>query len=129
MVKTVSLAVAYLMLVVATFVAEAVLATTYMSTVYRSTSQLPAILESFGSGLVYGSYFVAPKAINTISRGVVYTTVVFELYVTVINPNPNPAEVVILGYVSNLSPNSSIVNLVEVPGTEIIYKSDGVAVV
>jgi len=40
--------------------------------------KLPAIVESFGS------YFVAPKASYSISRGVVYTMIVFTLYIPVL---------------------------------------------
>ena len=88
--RTVSYAIAYLLLMVAAFVADAVLVVSFMGFVSGVGSALPRIVSEFSSGLVEGAYSIAPYVSGS--------AVVTGLDITLLNPNPVPVDVVIVGY-------------------------------
>jgi hypothetical protein len=117
--RTVSFAIAYLMLLVATFVAEAVLVSVFISSVTQRTSELPSIVETFGTGVVYGAYSIAPyyKQVSLGSNR--YATVyVRGLHIILVNPNPLPTEVVLLGYYKDAPGTYKVLDIAETFGIE-----------
>jgi len=129
-VKAVSLAVAYLLLVVAVFMSEALLTTTYLSVVYKLTSNLPEIVEGVG-GVVYGSYLVGPTyyKVRDVDRDIEYYIHTNALYITLVNPNPTPTEVVVIGHIPEFVSTEKVVDILSALGMKFINKSDGVEVI
>jgi len=123
--RTVSLAVAYLMLIIATFVAEAILTTAFIGSVYMSTSYLPSVVEGFGSGVVYGAYAVGPVQYRVGNR-VINT---YALYISLVNPNPMPVEVVLVTYITGQVPSEKVVDLLSIYNAEFTYRDRGVEIV
>ena len=90
--RTVGLVVAYLVLVAAAFAAEVTLVSVFTGAIAWQVLQAPRVVEGFSAGLVYGVYTIAPYYV-----GYVY---VKGLHVVLVNPNPLPTEVVLLGVYS-----------------------------
>ena len=123
--RTVSIAVAYILLLVAAFLAEAVLVAVFTAFLSREASIVPRIVEQFSEGLVYGAYTVAPMYID-IEEGSprgprrVYTVVVPGLHVALVNPNPFPTEVVLVMHNPGLEATYKVVDV----GTTFGFKWD-----
>jgi len=129
--KVVSLAVAYLLLVVAVFMSEALLTTAYLSVIHRLTSNLPEVVEVVGSGLVYGSYLTGPTYYKVWDeeRRIDYYIHTNALYITLVNPNPMPTEVVVIGHIPGFSGTEKVVDILSALGMKFINKSEGVEMV
>ena len=127
-IKTVSIAVAYLLLLVAVFVAEAFLTTVFISSVYKTTSSVPEIASRITAGLVYGTYDVGPyyKEVNDPRFGESYIVYTWALYITIVNPNPSPTEVVLVSHIPSLKATRKVVDMLSTFGIEWLNKTSGV---
>jgi len=123
--RTVSIAVAYILLVVAAFIAEAVLVAVFTAFLSREASIVPRIVEQFSEGLVYGAYTVAPMYMEVeypppYGPGQQYTIVTPALHVALVNPNPFPTEVVLIMHDPGLKTTYKVVDV----GSEFEFKWD-----
>lgn len=102
--RTVSVAVSYILLVAVAAVADAILVSTYVGFVSRSVGWVPHVVYEISQGLVYGVYMMSPCTIEVrevFPPGgmVTYTVTLPCLHISVVNPNPVPVEVILLGHV------------------------------
>ena len=105
--KAISYVVAYLVLVVAAFVADAVLAAVFMNYLGHYESLAPQFVQQVGGGSVVGTYLITPLTIQTTfgppgRPGPTVVETVTGLIVTLVNPSPFPTEAVLLGYYSGV---------------------------
>lgn len=129
--RTVSVAVAYLLLLVATFVADVFLSAVYIAALRRAVSPLPDVVPVFGSGVVKGAYVVGPfyKSVYDPRFNIGYGVYTWGLQITLLNPNPSPAEVVLISYAPASQSTEKVVDLLGTFGLEWVDKSDGVELV
>lgn len=102
--RTVSVAVSYILLVAVAAVADALLVSTYVGFVSRSVGWVPHVVYEISQGLVYGVYMMSPctmevREVFSPGRTVTYTVTLPCLHISVVNPNPVPVEVILLGHV------------------------------
>jgi len=109
-----SVAVAYILLVVAAVVAEAVLVAVFAGLLSRESSAALRVVEQLSEGLVYGAYGIAPVQVEFREpfpgAPANYTYSVPGIHVVLVNPNPFPRGVVVLAYHS-ASPTYKIIDL------------------
>lgn len=104
--RTVSIAISYILLVVVATIADVLLVSTYVGFVSRSIEWVPRIVHEISQGVVYGVYMMSPCVIevrenNPLGRTVTYNVTLPCLHISIVNPNPVPTEVILLGHVSS----------------------------
>jgi len=96
--RSVSFVIAYFLLLIAVFLADALLVAVFVGIVEGEVSGLPVLVERFGGGVVRGAYSIAPYYAELPSDHGTAIVKVTGLHVVIVNPNPAPVDVVLLAH-------------------------------
>lgn len=110
--KTISIAVSYILLMAVAVIADAILVSVYVNYVTQIAGWAPRIVYEKTQGLVYGAYMLSPCTIRVYEGPggwLSYTIEVPCIHASLVNPNPVPVEVILLAHLPGLQTTYKIV--------------------